>query len=183
MSKIFFTSDTHFGCEQTLKNSFRPFNSVEEMDEAIIANWNSVVGKDDIVYHLGDFGDLATSHRLNGQIHLIIGNHELKNHGNRDIKYKFREFCRKYNFKDICFNKKIELNNQKFYLTHKPSHYLQHNEYFTLFGHLHRFALIKTFGLNVGQDMHFFKPIDISTVFHYQRLIEKRYKHDIDILV
>ena len=54
---IFFTSDTHFGQQRALELSRRPFTCVEEMDRTIMANWNTIVGKDDIVIHLGDFGN------------------------------------------------------------------------------------------------------------------------------
>lgn len=52
------------------------------MDKTIIDNWNKVVKKDDIVYHLGDFGfgskEKITEYRkkLNGRIFLILGNHD-----------------------------------------------------------------------------------------------------------
>lgn len=52
---IFFTSDTHFGHNNIIKLSNRPFSSVEEMNEGLIERWNDVVGAEDIVYHLGDF--------------------------------------------------------------------------------------------------------------------------------
>ena len=57
---------------------------VFHMNETIIANWNSVVGPDDIIFHLGDFclGDSAewinVLNRLNGKIYLIAGNHDIK---------------------------------------------------------------------------------------------------------
>ena len=52
------------------------------MDEALIANWNAVVGVDDTVYHLGDFAfhkydrlvNVLT--RLNGSIEFLMGNHD-----------------------------------------------------------------------------------------------------------
>ena len=47
MSKIWFTSDTHFSSERTLELSKRPFRSVEEMDKILIENWNSVVGENE----------------------------------------------------------------------------------------------------------------------------------------
>lgn len=72
--KIWFTSDTHFRSERTLQLSKRPFNSVEEMDQTMINNWNKVVSEHDIVFHLGDFGNYEVSKRLNGNIILIFGN-------------------------------------------------------------------------------------------------------------
>lgn len=58
----------------------------EQMTEAMIENWNGVVRPKDRVYHVGDFAlvrgprskDLVSQlvKRLNGQIHLILGNHD-----------------------------------------------------------------------------------------------------------
>ncbi|MEM0999605.1 MAG: phosphoesterase [Bacteroidota bacterium] len=82
MDTIWFTADTHFGHRNIIKYTERPYASVAEMDEALIENWNSVVGPVDPVYHIGDFGLCAPGQlskildRLNGRIHLIIGNHE-----------------------------------------------------------------------------------------------------------
>lgn len=61
MAERFFISDTHFSHARILEfesDDGRPvrsgFSSVEEMDEAMIERWNSVVGPKDKVYHLGD---------------------------------------------------------------------------------------------------------------------------------
>ena len=80
MDDVYFTSDTHFGHTRML--DFRPFTTVEEMDEELIFRWNMTVGKNDRVYHLGDFSfhnrenTAKILDRLNGQIHLIKGNHD-----------------------------------------------------------------------------------------------------------
>lgn len=81
---IYVTSDLHFRHANILKyeSESRPFNSIEEMDEAIIANWNKKVGKNDIVYVLGDLSmgivdnAIPLIQRLNGKIVLIRGNHD-----------------------------------------------------------------------------------------------------------
>lgn len=78
----YFISDTHFGHESRIRLANRPFSSVDEMDEQLIENWNSRVGPEDTVYHLGDFcfrnarGAEHYRSRLNGTIHLIRGNHD-----------------------------------------------------------------------------------------------------------
>jgi calcineurin-like phosphoesterase family protein len=80
--KIFFTSDHHFGHTNILKFCNRPFASIDEMNEVLIQRWNEKIGIADDVYHLGDFA-LTTNEQckeiidqLNGNIHLIVGNHE-----------------------------------------------------------------------------------------------------------
>ena len=73
---IWFTSDTHFGAERTLNLSKRPFKSVSEMNNELINNWNNVVAEDDIVYHLGDFGDYTIIKQLKGRVVLVYGNYE-----------------------------------------------------------------------------------------------------------
>lgn len=80
--KMWFTSDTHFYHTNIIRFCQRPFKTVEEMNQSLINNWNSVVGKDDIVFHLGDFvfgntdkWDQILS-QLNGRIYLILGNHD-----------------------------------------------------------------------------------------------------------
>ena len=54
-NKLFFTSDTHFGHYNICRYCHRPFQSRSEMDQTLIANWNSVVPEDGIVVHCGDF--------------------------------------------------------------------------------------------------------------------------------
>ncbi|MFV0428696.1 MAG: hypothetical protein ACK5KO_04625 [Arachnia sp.] len=50
----FVTSDHHFGHARLIELAERPFSSVSEMNDALIANWNRVVGPTDTVLHLGD---------------------------------------------------------------------------------------------------------------------------------
>ncbi len=84
-NRVFFTSDTHFNHANIIKFCNRPFKNVDEMNEALITNWNKVVSADDYVFHLGDFclGGSAEWTKaldcLNGKIFLILGNHDLKN--------------------------------------------------------------------------------------------------------
>lgn len=77
--EIFVISDTHFQHENIIKYCNRPFNSVEEMNDTMIKNWNSVVRDQDIVYHLGDvyMGKRPEFLRnLKGRKRLILGNHD-----------------------------------------------------------------------------------------------------------
>src|ERR1039458_7684061 len=52
----FFTSDSHYFHRSILElGDGRPFDSVEEMNEAMIQRWNERVQPNDTIYHLGDF--------------------------------------------------------------------------------------------------------------------------------
>lgn len=91
---IFFTSDTHFDHKNIIKHCSRPFSSVDEMNETIIRNWNQDVGVQDTVYHLGDFAWFNAANfakRLNGNIHMLWGNHD------RGSKQARDSFFRTYN--------------------------------------------------------------------------------------
>lgn len=80
--KVFFTADLHFGHNNIIKHCKRPFQSVDDMDDALIDNWNAVVSNKDTVYICGDVGMckpdklLRILWRLNGAKHLVFGNHD-----------------------------------------------------------------------------------------------------------
>ena len=79
MIKIFFIADTHFNHNKIIEYENRPFKNVEEMNEKLIENWNSVVGRIDKVFVLGDFGFYNSKEildRLKGFKILIMGNHD-----------------------------------------------------------------------------------------------------------
>ena len=76
---IYFTSDTHFDHKNVLSYSSRNFHDVNEMNEKIIANWNSIVRSEDTVYHLGDFAFSNPQKfidRLVGNIIFVKGSHD-----------------------------------------------------------------------------------------------------------
>lgn len=51
---IYYTADLHVHYALLLPS--RPFATVEEMDEALVKNWNDTVGPEDTVYLVGDIG-------------------------------------------------------------------------------------------------------------------------------
>lgn len=76
---IYLTSDTHFGHANIIEYSKRPYRHVDEMDEALVENWNRVVTPKDVVYHLGDVifsRNHSILRRLNGHINYLYGNHD-----------------------------------------------------------------------------------------------------------
>ena len=145
--KIFFISDSHFCHESIIKYCDRPFTSVEEMNEAIIENWNSVVRPEDTVFHLGDFG-LGPSEklkdifqRLNGEIYLIMGNHDF-----RQTKGVLSMF------KEVHLEMLIEVEKTKILLNHYPMLCFSgsnRSDVWQLFGHVH--TREKTGGYDAGR--------------------------------
>lgn len=84
MSKIFFTSDPHYGHANILKYCpNRDFKNTHEMEKALIKNWNDLVEDSDEVFVIGDFTldknpekIQSILEKLNGTKHLILGNHD-----------------------------------------------------------------------------------------------------------
>ena len=133
----FFTSDSHYHHKNIIKYCNRPFHDIEEMKEGLIERWNKVVSEGDTVYHLGDFafGGISAWEeiipRLNGNITLILGNHDLKQHAtNKDIILD--------SFKEVCFQKQIIINDNLIYMNHYPLLcYPDPLTNWNLFGHVH----------------------------------------------
>ena len=78
---IYFISDCHFGHCNVIGMCNRPFATIDEMNEALITNWNERVRGNDHVYILGDLffrcqDPESILRRLKGKKHLIIGNHD-----------------------------------------------------------------------------------------------------------
>ena len=128
--KVFFTSNTHFCHSRVIAYSDRPFADVAQMNEALVRNWNAVVPKDGIVFHLGDFcfGTKKVLDQLNGQIHLILGNHDM-----RECR---RDFMSR--FASVQMERMIEVGDRRILLNHYPLLcYAQEKYYWQLFGHIH----------------------------------------------
>ena len=182
----FFTSDTHFGDDEVLKQDLRPFKNAKQFAKILIKTWNKQAGKNDTIYVIGDFVDcdgegfegwksaILLVKKIKAQTILVVGNNE-----ERIIKYyfennfdKFKEYCLSIGFKDVCKNMIINMREKYFFLTHKPLDY--NPNYFNLFGHTHASGgLYKPFGLNVGCDLAHFKLFSENDIFHF---IDKKAK-------
>jgi len=83
-SKVWATSDYHFGHKNIIKYDNRPFKDLDEMREEIILRHNSVVAPDEFVIFHGDFclgglppeDQVSILDRMNGTFYLIRGNHD-----------------------------------------------------------------------------------------------------------
>lgn len=115
--KIWFVSDTHFSHKAIINFCKRPFNSIEEMNEVLISNWNSVINPQDLVFHLGDFAFASNGEwkrilgQLNGKIHLIVGNHD-------DSRYPGRQTFDL--FESVSLQKHLIIDKRHVILNHYP---------------------------------------------------------------
>lgn len=84
MPENYYISDLHLGHANIIRLCNRPFASVEEMDHALIDNWNARLHQNDHIYIIGDFSYKSACpvskylDELKGHKHLIIGNHDGK---------------------------------------------------------------------------------------------------------
>lgn len=130
--KIFLIGDTHFSHFNIIKYCNRPFDDAEQMNKELIKNWNSVVGKYDIVYVLGDFAlcgkeqIIKITQQLNGRKRLILGNHD-----KASLETYYRAGF------EYVYNHPIILED--FYiLSHYPQTYIQKDGlYANIFAHVH----------------------------------------------
>jgi calcineurin-like phosphoesterase family protein len=167
MTKTFFTSDTHFGHEGLLRHGYRTFLSVEEMDNTIISRWNAVVGPRDVVWHLGDFtlsgAVFAQSilDRLNGQIHLVWGNHD---------RNSVRKLPRWLSGQYAC---EIRLNGRKLVLSHYAMRVWNDCRYgaLMLYGHSHGSLPGNGQSLDVGVDCWNFSPVTLEEIEERMRTL------------
>lgn len=172
MSEIFFTSDTHLGHDKDFIWQARGFSCVEEMNEAIVENWNSIVKPDDIVYHCGDIilGNKEHSieyvKRLNGQIYMIWGNHDVDTCKNL--------LMAEANIIGGWYAQMIKYKKLNIYLSHYPTLVDNYDDkkfnrhIINLHGHTHQknnwYQLDNPFIYHVGVDSHNCTPVHIETV-------------------
>ncbi len=165
---IYFTSDQHFNHDKDFIWEQRGFKNVTEMNEALIGKWNEVITPWDTVFHLGDLclGKIEDIEpilrRLNGEIHLVIGNHDTVN---RIAFYKtVPQIKRIIDFTTVNHNGcHLALSHYPKDITKRKRHYSQ--EMYCVHGHIHtrdRFMSEYKFTYNVAVDAHELKPILID---------------------
>lgn len=167
----YYIADTHFGHENILQLSHRPFINVEQMDETIIENWNKRVTNDDHIFILGDLAYKGKPpekylSRLNGKKHLIIGNHDKRITDNYGFYRKF--------FVEITPMKSVNDNGTKIVLCHYPlvewDGYYRDTLHF--YGHVHNtfhnentlYAAGMNNAYNVGVDIIGFEPKTLQEI-------------------
>jgi calcineurin-like phosphoesterase family protein/2'-5' RNA ligase len=124
--RTFISGDLHLNHGNIVEYCDRPFDSVYEMNQELVANWNDTVGPDDTVVFLGDlcfyYGDITTHdwlHALNGEIVYIRGNHD----GAESIDYE-DEYI-------------LETDRRRYYCTHRPADVPDDWDGWVIHGHHH----------------------------------------------
>lgn len=159
MAKDFFTSDHHFGHKHIIDFESRPFADVGQMNEAMIVSWNSVVGKEDKVFHLGDFSflnkdatkDILT--KLNGYKVLIMGNHD---------RGRSRVWWLDAGFAEVSEHPLIY--KDFFFLSHEPMYMNKHMPYVNVHGHIHSQKYVGKNYFNICVEHWDYKPLSFEEI-------------------
>ena len=171
-SKTFFTADNHFGHASILKHCNRPFANVEEMDAAMIEEWNNTVSHGNTVYILGDFAFNNHEYylnRLNGKKRICIGNHDKMS---LKVMEKFTEV-----FPGIIDRR---FNGKQYTLCHYPMRSWKNSIHSSrhLYGHCHGRAeeYDNVLSFDIGVDVWGYKPVPLEIVELKFRLREEMKK-------
>jgi calcineurin-like phosphoesterase family protein len=188
--KVWVCSDSHFAHKNICRgvtewrlpdgsvplSQTRDFNTIEQMNETIVNNINSVVGQDDVLIHLGDwsFSGVENIQKfrdriLCNEIHLILGNHDTNIEKNRDNVQEL--------FTSVNHYTKLIYKFKTFVLSHYPIQSWDglNKGHIQLHGHCHlptnlRFGKGKK--MDVGMDGHpTFGVYDMDDII---RIMEKR---------
>jgi calcineurin-like phosphoesterase family protein len=153
----FVIGDLHFYDPNIIIYQNRPFESVQEMNEYMIRQWNSVATNDDTVYVAGDFFDFhhCTKQeaydildRLNGNIVLIKGNHD----DHLDYFYEYGLTVIEYPI----------LKDEFWILSHEPIFVTETAPYANIFAHVHLNPMYKTISTRsfcVSAERHNYTPV------------------------
>jgi calcineurin-like phosphoesterase family protein len=143
-----------------------PYATVQQMDEAMIANWNAAVAPEDIIYHLGDFAmgkKPAPSYleRLNGQKHLIWGNHDsnqTRQLSNWASSQPYLEINLEGNFIVLCHYAMRVWNKS-------------HRGALMFYGHSHNSLPGTDQSCDVGVDCFNYKPVTLTEIRRHLRTL------------
>ena len=154
--RSFVISDTHLGHYNIIGYCDRPFETLEEMNETLIQNWNDAIKNNDTVYFLGDlaFGKAHTTDywldQLNGNILCFRGNHDTS----PNIEF--------------INSAKITLGGMNFYMTHDPMTVDYGWKGWILHGHHHNnhpydypYIHYENKTINVSVELTDYKPINV----------------------
>jgi len=165
MNESFFISDLHLNHRKLVEPNaitgerYRPFETIEEMNETIINNINSVVTDKDKLYILGDvvFQKASSEHllaRIKGNKRLVLGNHDEMGQNSYYLKY----------FHEITVWKHFD--HLGFVCSHIPMHPSQFRgeAILNLHGHVHKDSLNDLRYMNVCVEKTGYAPVHLDTI-------------------
>lgn len=157
MNNPWFVSDLHIGHTNIIRYCNRPFESVEEMDQAIVNNWNRFVIETDVVYCLGDmaFHNYERLGELKGIKKLIPGNHDHERE--KKIFPYFDEILDELSY--------VKVGDLKLVLCHYPLESWKRDCRYHLHGHSHGESRDVTRRMDVGIDAtKLYRPIRLDEI-------------------
>lgn len=181
MPEIWFTADTHFGHANIIRHCARPFETVEEMDAALIDLWNSRVGPNDEIYHLGDFAFKADPdrveklfRRLRGKKHLIIGNHD----GAATLRLPWAsEPVDRRIVRVPGVDVPVVLDHYAMRVWPRSHHGAIH-----LYGHSHGTLPGHGRSIDVGVDVHGYRPVELAEIRPLLHEQQEQLERDLEML-
>jgi calcineurin-like phosphoesterase family protein len=153
--KVWVWSDQHFFHKNIIEFSERPYDSVEQMNEYLIANYNDYVGEDDICIWVGDVGFKGNSFinehldQCNGYKILIVGNHDFNGKKLRNLNFDETHLIYTVDYPDVSM-----------VFTHYPMDNIPW-PWVNIHGHLHAFPNPDTghlLHINVNCEVQEYKP-------------------------
>jgi len=144
--KLFFISDPHLGHANIIKYTNRPFESVEEMSDVIISNWNKRLNEESDIFVLGDFFFKTKNSTIKwlleklvyNRMYLVIGNHDHRGAlGARYLREYFTDIADRYEIR--VDDDEVSYDFQTIILDHYPmlSWNHKHRGAWHLYGHVH----------------------------------------------
>lgn len=163
---IWFTSDLHLGHRAAINMCARPFETVDEMNETLIHNYNSCIKKNDTVYILGDIAHKIPAQEAN-QIIARLNGKKILCKGNHDKDYDVELFEGIYDFLEIAvYGINVSLMHYPMMEWPKSFHGSLH-----LHGHIHSRGDYnlqqKCDGIlryDVGVDANYFYPVSMEQI-------------------
>lgn len=158
-----FTSDLHF-LDTDIKRHHKPFRSPEEYYFTVINNINELVDKEDILWVIGDVFLSDYYDQANNLLSKIKCRNKILIKGNHDKEERMPVL--NLHFRKILDEWEGEIEDTKLYMNHIPSKCPKSK--FSLTGHVHDAWKIRKNLINVGVDVHHYKPISIQDILWYK---------------
>ena len=170
MANIWFTSDLHLCHDREFVWKARGFNSVDEMNQAIVNRFNSVIQPEDTLYILGD---VMLNDNVKAEQYLAqIKGKKIFIRGNHDTNSRV-EIYKKYTDAKIKWADIIKIKGRSIYISHYPTYTANADDApgkvtLNFHGHTHQICNFTTNGFymyHVGVDSHDCYPVLVDTIF------------------